>query len=195
MTIPPPQKRVSRIFGQYIIKSRFQFKFSLIVFACLSCVGFFVWLEGNFVVKNMIASGAVHGEEAILQLHLLNSIIARTLVLGLAVTFGLALFYSHFVAGPIYRFQRVLDEIKMGKLDIHVKLRPRDEFKEVADTFNQALSSLRVKLREERGAVVSQAEKMEALVLELRQKGAIEESIRLQDLITDLKKLPTRIQI
>src|SRR5262245_37921237 len=113
-TPAPITRKVSRYFGQYIVKSHFQFKFSLVVFFCMAAVSFFVWMEGNLAVKNMIETGAVAGEDAIAQLHLLNSIIGRTFILGLAVTFGLALFFSHFVAGPIYRFQRILDEMKLG---------------------------------------------------------------------------------
>jgi methyl-accepting chemotaxis protein len=195
MTNPIPQKRVSRFFGQYIVKSGFQFKFSLIVFGCLSAVAFFVWLEGNMVVKNMIATGAVTGEEAIAQLRLLNGIIGRTFVIGLAVTFGLALFFSHFVAGPVYRFQRILDDMKLGKLNMHVQLRKRDEFKDVADSFNQALSSLRLKLREERGAVNAQADKILELAQTLKQNGAAAEAAQLENLLQDLKQLPPRIQI
>jgi methyl-accepting chemotaxis protein len=190
-----PSKRTSRIFGQYIIKSRFQFKFSLVVFFFMSAVAFFVWMEGNFAVTQMIQTGAVTGEEAIAQLHLLSGMIARTFVLGLALTFGMSLFFSHFVAGPIYRFQRVLDDMKTGKLNMHVQLRKRDEFKEVADSFNQALSSLRVKLREERAAVAAQADKIAELAATLKQQGASAEAQQLENLLADLKQLPPRIQI
>jgi methyl-accepting chemotaxis protein len=190
-----PPKRVSRFFGQYIIKSRFQFKFTFVVFFCLSAVAFFVWLEGTFAVTQMIKTGAVTGEEAIAQLHLLNAMIARTFVLGLALTFGLTLFFSHFIAGPIYRFQRILEEMKSGKIDMHVKLRRHDEFKEVADAFNQALTSLRVKLREERGAVAAHGDKMLKLAETLKQKGASAEAAQLENLVTDLKQLPPRVQI
>jgi len=195
MSNPTPPKHASRLFGQYIIKSRFQFKFSMIVFCCLSAVAFFVWMEGNLVVKNMIENGSVTGEDAIAQLNLLNAIIGRTCILGLAITFGLSLFFSHFVAGPIYRFERILDDMKGGKLNMHVKLRKHDEFKDVADSFNQALSSLRVKIREDRGAVSSQADKLLELALAMRQKGAIDEAAQLEVLASDLKLLPSKIQI
>ncbi len=154
-----------------------------------------MWLEGNVAVTQMIETGAVTGEEAIAQLHLLNGMIGRTFILGLAITFGLSLFFSHFVAGPVYRFQRILDDMKEGKLNMHVQLRKRDEFKEVADAFNQALSSLRVKLREERGAVIAQADKMAEWIAVLKQNGATAEAAQLEGLINDLKQLPPRIQI
>ena len=85
--------------------------------------------------------------------------------------------------------------MKLGKINMHVQLRKRDEFKEVADAFNQALTSLRVKLREERSAVATHGDKMLELVAALKQKGATAEATQLENLITDLKQLPTRIQI
>jgi len=193
--ITTPSKRPSRLFGQYIIKSHFQFKFSLVVFCLLSAVAFLVWLEGNFAVTQMIQSGAVSGEESVAQLRLLSGMVARTCIIGLAITFGMSLFFSHFIAGPIYRFQRVLEDIKQGKINIHVKLRKRDEFKEVADGFNQAFSSLRVKLREERAAVAAQADKIGELAVALKQKGAAAEAAQLENMLADLKQLPVKIQI
>lgn len=190
-----PPKRPSRLFGQYIINTHFQFKFSLVVLFFLASVAFFVWIEGTMAIKNMVATGAVVGDEAIAQLNLLNSIIGKTLILGLAVTFGLSLFFSHFVAGPIYRFQKTLQEMRDGKLNIHVQLRKNDELKDIADLFNQALSSLRNRLRKERDGITASTDKMQELVARLRKAGRADDANELDQLITEVKNNPPQISL
>lgn len=191
----PQPKRPSRLFGQYIIKSHFQFKFSLIIFLFLSSVALLVYLEGHLAVQNMIDSGAVTGEEAIVQLRLLNSIIGRTSILGLAITFGLSLFFSHFVAGPIYRFQKILEEMQNGKLNVHVQLRKHDELKDVANSFNQALSSLRHRVRKERESIISAVEKAQPLMEKLNKAGRSAEAAELNQLLNDIKNNPPQVHI
>lgn len=55
----------------------------------------------------------------------------------------LGLVFSHRTAGPMYHFDRVFREIKEGKVDSRVRLRPKDDFRNVADTFNEMMDSLR----------------------------------------------------
>ena len=112
---PAPGGR-SRVFGQKLIKVHFQLRFSLMIFSFLAIATALIWLEGHYAIKHMIATGVVVGDEAVLQLDLLNGIIARTTVIALAITFGLSLFFSHFVAGPIYRFERTLQEMETGNI-------------------------------------------------------------------------------
>lgn len=190
-----PIQRKSRIFGQFLIKTRFQLKFSLMIFFFLSCAAVLIWLEGHVIVKNMVASGMVTGEDAIAQLKLLNGIVARTGVLALAITFGLALFFSHFIAGPIYRFEKTLEQMREGNLTVNVRLRKNDELKDVADLFNQTLAGLRNRLRKERDAVTSSLDKASQLVESLKSAGRNQEANELAALIQDIKNAPPQIQI
>lgn len=49
---------------------------------------------------------------------------------------------THRTAGPLYHFQRVFDEIRAGKFDTRIRLRPHDEFHEVAQSFNSMMETL-----------------------------------------------------
>lgn len=190
-----PIQRKSRIFGQYIIKTRFQFKFGIMIFIFLALASLLIWLEGHVFVKNMISSGTITGEDAIQQLHLLNGIIARTSILAVAITFGLALFFSHFIAGPIYRFEKTLEQMRDGNLNIHVRLRKNDELQEVADTFNQALASLRNKVKQDREKIYACLDRANEVVQQLRQAGRTQEADEIEKLIQDAKTAPQQIQI
>src|SRR5207244_375067 len=74
-------------------------------------------------------------------------------VFALALVFALSLVFSHFIAGPIYRFEKTVEAMRDGDLTIVVRLRPRDEFKELAGLFNEMLASLRLSLQTERDVV------------------------------------------
>ncbi len=54
----------------------------------------------------------------------------------------LALFLSHRSAGPLYHFKRVFEEIRSGKSDVRIHLRPRDDFQEVAESFNSMMEAV-----------------------------------------------------
>lgn len=195
VTHSSPMRRKSRIFGQFIIKTRFQFKFGIMIFGFLSAASLLIWLEGHLAVNNMVASGMVTGEDAIAQLKLLNGIIGRTSVLAVAITFGLALFFSHFIAGPIYRFEKTLEQMRDGDLTATVKLRKFDELKEVADLFNQMLASLRNKVRKDHDSINGFLDKAAAVSEKLKQAGRDQEAAELDKLIQEVKSTPSHIHI
>ena len=60
-----------------------------------------------------------------------------TLVAGI---FGIVL--SHRTAGPLFHFKRAFQEIRKGDLSVRVRLRPKDDFKDVADECNKMLDFL-----------------------------------------------------
>jgi len=154
----------SRLFGIKIIKTKFQFKFSLVVFVFLACSAGSIYFWGNSMVNKMIESGMLVGEDAIASVNVLRDNIAYISILALAITFGLSLFFSHYIAGPIYRFEKTLESMRdNGDLTLHVQLRKKDEFQETADLFNQALVSLRNKVKREREAVDAGLEKLTKL--------------------------------
>jgi methyl-accepting chemotaxis protein len=52
---------------------------------------------------------------------------------------------SHATAGPLYHFKRVFTEIKSGNINSRVRLRPGDDFKDVANAFNEMMDSIQKK--------------------------------------------------
>lgn len=59
-----------------------------------------------------------------------------------SVVSWLALFFTHRSAGPLYQFKKVFEDIRSGKVDARIHLRPWDDFQEVADSFNEMMESL-----------------------------------------------------
>lgn len=56
----------------------------------------------------------------------------------------LSIFITHKIAGPVYRFKKVLSEISDGNLDVSIKLRARDDLKDLAEDFNVVIMELRM---------------------------------------------------
>jgi methyl-accepting chemotaxis protein len=186
----------SRFFGVKIIKTKFQFKFSLVVFLFLACSVGVIWFWGNAMVGKMIESGMLTGDDAIASVNVLKDNIGYLSVLALAITFGLSLFFSHFIAGPIYRFEKTLESMRdQGDLTIHIKLRKHDEFQETADLFNQALVSLRNKVRKERETMASKVDQLTALSQKLRAAGQASVATELDAIVGELKNNPPQLKI
>ncbi len=53
-----------------------------------------------------------------------------------------SIFLSHKIAGPLYRFDTTLKEIKDGKLGMRIRLRKLDEGQFLADRFNETIETL-----------------------------------------------------
>jgi len=66
----------------------------------------------------------------------IGSLVFVTLVslLGVVVT--------HRTAGPLFQFKKVFNDIRSGKRGARVKLRPGDEFQDVAVAFNEMMDKI-----------------------------------------------------
>lgn len=61
--------------------------------------------------------------------------------LMICAVFGIIL--SHRTAGPMYHFKRVFGQIKDGNRQSRVHLRPKDDFRDVAEAFNSMMDTLK----------------------------------------------------
>ncbi len=60
-------------------------------------------------------------------------------IIGVAI---IGMIMSHRTAGPMFQFKRVFDEIKNGKHDTRIRLRPNDDFQEVGQAFNEMMDKV-----------------------------------------------------
>jgi methyl-accepting chemotaxis protein len=66
------------------------------------------------------------------------AIVANNLVLLVVMTV-IGLFYSHRIAGPVYKMNRELRRVLEGTEGVRVKLRKKDQLKDLAATLNAVL--------------------------------------------------------
>ncbi|RMG03666.1 MAG: methyl-accepting chemotaxis protein [Nitrospirae bacterium] len=64
------------------------------------------------------------------------------LITGGVLVTVLSMFLTHRFAGPVFRFEKTLQSIIDGKLDFAVRLRKKDEAKEIAELFNRLIETL-----------------------------------------------------
>lgn len=70
-----------------------------------------------------------------------QNLIWKLILLFALIGWG-TIFLSHKIAGPLYRFQKIFEELIQGNLSVRCQLRKFDEAKPVAYTLNHALESV-----------------------------------------------------
>ena len=61
----------------------------------------------------------------------------------MGLTFGICIFISHRIAGPLFKLRRSMLEVSNGKLDRHIAFRKNDYFPELQDAFNEMIDGIR----------------------------------------------------
>jgi methyl-accepting chemotaxis protein len=137
---------------QFFIDKKFQSKFVLnvyiIIILSIILLGLLLIYFSSKEIAGSIFKKLVvikNTKEIILPLFLRVSIII--LILAFIIAGVRFILLSHKIAGPMFRFKKILEERGKGDLTLNVKFRKRDELKEVADLFTSAVKSLNKKLK------------------------------------------------
>jgi methyl-accepting chemotaxis protein len=112
-------------------------------------------------------------------------------ILGILIASVLTVFFTHRVAGPIFRIQKDLNLISEGKLNTRIKIRRKDHFHEIKDGINNFLVNFDLKLNEMKKEICSlriNVQKFEEISRE--KTGNYPE---LQNLLDDIKKCESNL--
>ncbi|MBF0408245.1 MAG: methyl-accepting chemotaxis protein [Candidatus Riflebacteria bacterium] len=171
---------------RYFIKPGFQSRltaiFILIVIIVANIVGALVYgfsiekLENKLVVESKLPI-----DTSLLGQALLPGVVIAELVSILLVCF-ICIFVTHTIAGPVYRMERVSKSIGNGDLTCFIKLRPKDELKDLADAMNEMIMGLRNKVFTMKEA----SEKLKAAIERGKASGKIEKFDDLNDIHTTI---------
>lgn len=143
-------KKQRRKLKNYWIDSGFQSRYILTMLGsslfCLSISGFVVWTFFNENYKTIVDLISA-SEEAFFKMQIELKILIFNLVLtGFAFLVSISaigLFYSHKTAGPMYKVKQVANAILSGDVNTRIKLRPGDDFKDVAELLNSAFDKIK----------------------------------------------------
>jgi methyl-accepting chemotaxis protein len=83
---------------------------------------------------------------------------------------------THKMAGPIYRFKKVLGEVSAGNLDLSIRLRDKDDFKDLAESMNVVLEELRTFAQTLRGDDATMSACIKELERQIKSKQISSES-------------------
>jgi methyl-accepting chemotaxis protein len=138
---------------QYFIKRKFQAVFILkfllvLVFGAILSVVITLMTTGETLTSSFEGSRLVIEKTslAILPSVIFTNVITTTVIGILAVV--VTLLVSHKIAGPMFRFEKDLEEISQGNLKKQIHIRANDQFGSVAENLNKMVESLNGKLCE-----------------------------------------------
>jgi methyl-accepting chemotaxis protein len=149
MNEPAKSGRHQRSFKNILINPAYQFKYIFwismtgVILVALNASVFYYYIRENYA---LLVDLSPMTDEAKAQLYSeLNSIIlklsaASFVFLSVVSYFGIVM--SHRTAGPMFHFKRVFGQIKDGKTDARIRLRPKDDFQDVATSFNEMMDTL-----------------------------------------------------
>ena len=131
----------------YFIKKKFQVNFTvkfliIILIEAFLAAGLFLYMS-----KGTLTTGYLGSELRIARTYdffLPMLLLSNLIIVGISAVIGIAvlIFLSHRLAGPLYRFENILDAIKKGDLTQRFKLRENDQFVELANSINEHTDTL-----------------------------------------------------
>jgi methyl-accepting chemotaxis protein len=137
------QKR-RKFYIDSVVQGGFIIKFcSLVGAGSVVMVGLLYLLARFSTTVSIIKSRVVVTSTADFILPLLvQTVVIVTVFVSIATVF-MALFVSHKIAGPLYRFKQTFKELGSGNFTNQVRLRKDDQLQEVGGEFNQMITSVR----------------------------------------------------
>lgn len=138
---------------QYFINRKFQASFILkfcavLIFGALLSIGVTLLTTQATLTSSFEGAKLVIEKTslAILPSVILTNVITTLVVGGIVVL--VTLLVSHKIAGPMFRFEKDLEEIATGNLQKHIQTRNGDQFSSVARNLNEMVENLNEKLCE-----------------------------------------------
>ena len=152
----------------YLIDREFQIKFILKFCALVAAGGLLFMGILYFSVMQSTAVSIVNSRvmvrstaDLILPI-LIQTVIVVTIVISL-FTILVTLFISHKIAGPLYRFKKVIQELENGDFSSDFKIRNPDQLQELAGAFNSMIKKVREEMGQLKENSLSLKDKLESL--------------------------------
>jgi len=165
-----PGNTMENLRTQHVVDRDFQLRIAtsltaiaMLVPGVLLLGGYLVWtfaLLHNPPLADQPLSWAVVGTMLKEQWWLVSLMVA----IFLGFSFALVFYYTHRIAGPVYRFRRLLDELAEGRIHTRVQLRAGDCFENLAAGIlraNATLASTMNQLKTSAAALTQQSVSMQ----------------------------------
>ena len=160
----------------YFIKKDLQGKyiFSFFLFVIMGSIIF--TLIFSFLSANTLSVVYEHNKLQIgkTPLILLKEILSAHWIFIIAGGFAvvvLSMFLTHRFAGPIYRFERSIEELIKGNFTFQIRLRAKDEGKELAQKINELITVIASDVREMRHIAIEMDKKLSEAYTAVKQTG------------------------
>ena len=144
------EKRIKRHI--YFIEKSFQAKFimkfcSLIGLGGILTIGLlYLWAKGATTVSIVNSRVIVTTTADFILPLLIQTVIIVTILVAIA-TIAVTLFVSHKIAGPLYRFKKIMEAMGEGDFLNQVKIRKGDQLQDLAKIFDDMIVKNRLKIK------------------------------------------------
>jgi len=144
------EKRIRRHI--YFIEKSFQAKFimkfcGLIALGGILTIGLlYLWATGATTVSIVNSRVVVTTAANFILPLLIQTVIIVTIIVAIAAV-AVTLFVSHKIAGPLYRFKRIMEALGEGDFLNQVKIRSSDQFQDLARIFDNMIAKNRAKIK------------------------------------------------
>jgi methyl-accepting chemotaxis protein len=177
----------------YLINKKLQFRYLFIILSIMLITVVTVYSTTFLIIWNNVINAffLVPGaQKKLAEIFIRTSQIMVAPILLLTAVFSIAgIFLSHKVAGPLYRIERVAEELGRGNLDIKVKFRKGDELHDLADKLNLMIGGIKGMVFEDKKLVGS----LHAIAEKLQQDVTKQKGLK-NDVKTAIRKLNTIVQ-
>ena len=136
-------------------QARFIIKFCLLVVlsgVIITGMLYFIGKKSTTVAIND-SRVLVHSTSDFLLPVLIQTVLVVMVILGVA-TIIVTLLFSHKIAGPLFRFRKAIEGVKLGNLSANFHLRNYDQLKELSDEVNAMIDKTREQIDLIKGDVV-----------------------------------------
>ena len=183
---PEPLKNQRR---NYYIKRPFQRSFilqfcSLIVLACVLFVVFLYFYSTRALTTAFIDSRlrVINTSDFLMPALGLSAFIVTALATVTAAV--RLLIFSHKIAGPLYRFEKSVETIGAGNLNLRVRLRSQDQLQDLAHAMDEMAGDLKIRIQ----AIKAQVDRLGRVTAGSSGGEAVQEA-----LLKELKDIQARL--
>jgi len=157
-----------------IINKAFQIKYFFMIFLASTLILSFLflliyWWNINYV-KQILTELEIYEEglQAIMFREAMSCIFPLLLaIIAIAFLFSaIELFITHKIAGPIFRLKKLMKMVETGAYNLQLTFREKDELKDIAASFNNMLSSILNREKEEIKIIKGFEVRLDSLIAE-----------------------------
>jgi len=141
-------------------QTRFILKFCLlVVLAGLITIGILYFVGKKSTTVSIIDSRVLVRSTADFLLPVLIQTLLVVMIISGLATILVTLLFSHKIAGPLYRFKKAIEEVKLGNLSTNFNIRNYDQFKGLSEEVNEMINKMREQINLIKADVVNFKEK------------------------------------
>lgn len=173
---PSYQKTKRSILSILLLKPTLQFRYISVVFFAILFVCIAMGFHFHFAVikKITVELGYAELKPVLVQM---NIIMVSLFSSYAFIVLVFSILISHKFAGPIYRFEKILQQITDGDLTHRIDLRRGDELLELKDHINCMISNLNKKIQTDREHIQAILQKIDSISKDFPQDPNIQNQL------------------